>query len=219
MSFTPFDPELAKLIANLPQATSLDLYRIEVAVRKLRGEPQRILEVRRHLHLGMTVHFMCDRDASMHTGRIVAMRDRDLTIDDAKQNTRWTAVPYAAIDLLATDDGNAVEVLDEAPPARRTAPRALTRADFKIGDNVTFLDRDHHPHFGRVVRLNQKTASLECETGTWRVSYALLQHVVDVWSPTSSTVDSRTVTNCYRGISAQQVKRSKPSAWPHEFRL
>ena len=179
MSFTPFDPELANLIANLPQASSLDLYRIEVAIRKLRSEPQRILEVRRHLHLGMTVHFMNDRDAAMHTGKIVAMRDRDLTIDDANQNTRWTAVPYAALDLLATDDGNAVEILDDAAPPRRAA-RMPTRADFKIGDNVTFLDRDHRAHFGRVVRLNQKTASLDCDNGTWRVSYALLQHVVDV---------------------------------------
>jgi hypothetical protein len=46
MTSTPFDPELAKLIANLPQATSLDLYRIEVAVHKLCREPQRILQVR-----------------------------------------------------------------------------------------------------------------------------------------------------------------------------
>lgn len=53
MSFTPFDPELAKLVANLPQAASLDLYRIEVAAHKLSREPQRILQVRRHLHLGM----------------------------------------------------------------------------------------------------------------------------------------------------------------------
>jgi hypothetical protein len=179
VSFTPFDPDLAKLIANLPLATSLDLYRIEVAIRKLRSEPQRIVEVRRHLHLGMTVHFMNDHDATMHSGKIVAMRDRDLTIDDAHQNTRWTAVPYAAIDLGATRDGNTVEILDQAAPPRRAA-RPPTRADFKMGDSVTFLDRDHRPHFGRVVRLNRKTASLECDNGTWRVSYALLQHVVDV---------------------------------------
>ena len=179
MSFTPFDPDLAKLIANLPQASSLDLYRIEVAVRKLRNEPQRVLDVRRHLHLGMTVHFLSDYDAAMHTGKIVAMRDRDLTIDDTKQNVRWKSVPYAALDLQATGADNAVEILDEAAPPRRV-PRATTRADFRIGDNVTFLDRDHQMRIGRVLRLNQKTASLECDNGLWRVSYALLQHVVDV---------------------------------------
>lgn len=178
MSFTPFDPELAKLIAKLPQASTLDLYRIEVAVRKLRSEPQRNLQVRRHLHLGMTVHFMSEHDAAMHTGKIVAMRQRDLTIDDAKQNTRWSGVPYAAIDLGATASDTA-QVLDDAP-AQKTARRRATRADFKIGDSVSFFDRDHQTRVGRIVRLNQKTASLECDNGMWRVPYALLQHLIDI---------------------------------------
>jgi len=50
VNFTPFDPELAKLIAYLPQASSLDLYRIEVAVSKLRDEPNRIIAIRSRLH-------------------------------------------------------------------------------------------------------------------------------------------------------------------------
>lgn len=178
MNFTPFDSNLAKLIAELPQASSLDLYRIEVAVRKLRSEPQRILQVRRRLHLGMTVHFVSDQDAAMHTGKVVAMRDRDLTIDDTQQHTRWSGVPYAAIDLEATHN-NSVEILDDAP-SQKTATRRAARADFQVGDSVSFLDRDHQPRLGRIVRLNQKTASLECDNGMWRVSYALLQHVVDI---------------------------------------
>jgi len=175
---TPFDPELATLIANLPQAKTLDLYRIEVAIRKLRSEPRRILDVRKHLHLGMTVQFFSDYDATTHTGKIVALRDRDLTIDDANQNTRWSGVPYAAIDLGATDT-DTVEIIDaDAQP--RPAHRRPAREDFKIGDAVSFVGRDHHTRFGRVVRRNQKTASLECDDGLWRVAYALLQHVVDL---------------------------------------
>ena len=179
-NFTPFDPNLAQLVADLPQAGSLDLYRIEVAIRKLRDEPQRIIDVRRHLHLGMTVHFMSDRDAAMHSGRIVAMRDRDVTIDDSAQHTRWSGVPYAAIDLQAIDsDVTDVEIVDtpKAPPPRHRSP---TRDDFKVGDTVSFIDRDNRPRLGKVVRLNMKTASIDCGTGQWRVSFALLQHVVDV---------------------------------------
>ncbi|HUN92033.1 MAG TPA: hypothetical protein VMU33_08245 [Burkholderiaceae bacterium] len=179
-NFTPFDPNLARLIADLPQASSLDLYRIEVAIRKLRDEPQRIIDVRRHLHLGMAVHFMNDRDATMHSGRIVAMRDRDVTIDDSAQHTRWSGVPYAAIDLLAKDsDVTDVEILDtpKGPPPRQRRP---TRDDFKVGDTVSFVDRAAQPRIGKVVRLNMKTASIDCGSGQWRVSFALLQHVVDV---------------------------------------
>jgi hypothetical protein len=178
VSFTPFDPELAKLVANLPQATSLDLYRIEVAVRMLRSEPQRILQVRRHLHLGMTVHFF-GHDARMHTGKIVALRDRDLTIDDLNEHARWTAVPYAAIDLQATADGSPeVEIVDtpKAAPKRRLP----TRENFEIGDTASFVDRHEQTRVGKIVRLNLKTATLECDNGEWRVSYGLLQHLVDL---------------------------------------
>jgi hypothetical protein len=179
MTSTPFDPELAKLIANLPQASSLDLYRIEVAVHKLCREPQRIVQIRRHLHLGMTVHFFNGHDARMHTGRIVAMRDRDLTIDDANEHARWTAVPYAAIDLQAgANDLPEVEILDtlRAAPGRRRP----TREDFKVGDTASFVDRHQQTRIGKIVRLNLKTATLECDNGEWRVSYGLLQHVVDL---------------------------------------
>jgi hypothetical protein len=178
MTSTPFDPELAKLIANLPQASSLDLYRIEVAVHKLCREPQRILQIRRHLHLSMTVHFF-GHDARMHTGKIVAMRDRDLTIDDANERARWTGVPYAAIDLQASADGPPeVEVFD----APRAAPkrRLPTREDFKVGDTTSFVDRHQQTRIGKIVRLNLKTATLECDNGEWRVSYGLLQQVVDL---------------------------------------
>jgi len=178
VSFTPFDPELAKLVANLPQAASLDLYRIEVAVRMLRSEPQRILQVRRHLHLGMTVHFF-GHDARMHTGKIVVMRDRDLTIDDLNEHARWTAVPYAAVDLQATADATAeVEIVDtpKAAPKRRLP----TREDFKVGDTASFVDRYQETRVGKIVRLNVKTATLECDNGEWRVSYGLLQHLVDL---------------------------------------
>jgi hypothetical protein len=126
VTFTPFDPELAKLVANLPQATSLNLYRIEVAVRMLRSEPQRILQVRRHLHLGMTVHFF-GHDARMHTGKIVVMRDRDLTIDDFNEHARWTAVPSATIDLQATADGSAEVESVDTPMARQNAGLPLVR--------------------------------------------------------------------------------------------
>ena len=110
MNFTPFDPEIAKLIASLPQARSVDLYRVEVAIRKLRDEPNRIIAVRSRLHLGMTVHFMNAHDVTMHTGRIVALRDRDVTIDDSNQRFRWSGLPYAAIDLQAAA-GPEVEII------------------------------------------------------------------------------------------------------------
>jgi hypothetical protein len=127
----------------------------------------------------MTVHFMADHDAAMHTGRIVAMHERELTIDDLERGTRWKGVPYAAIDFGVTDGSDEVEILDASSPSQPT-PRPRSRPDFQIGNAVSFVDRDQRIRFGRIVRLNQKTASLECDNGAWRVSYALLRPVVDL---------------------------------------
>ena len=116
-------------------------------------------------------------DATMHTGRIVALRARDVTIDETKQNSRWTGVPYAAIDLQA-HDGPDVEILDT--PKAAPPPRRPTRDDFKVGDTVSFIDRDQRTRIGKIVRLNLKTASIDCDNEPWRVSFGWLQHVVDV---------------------------------------
>ena len=178
MSSTAFDVDLARLLAALPQASSLDLYRLEYAIQRLRNEPQRVVAIRRRLHLGMTVQFFGAHDGTTHTGRIIALNSRDVTIDDANQKTRWRGVPYAAIDLREEAATVGVEVLEPDKPAQKLKPR--TRADFKIGDSVSFADRDQQTHVGRVVRLNVKTATVECDSGAWRVAFGLLQHLVDI---------------------------------------
>jgi hypothetical protein len=45
---------------------------------------------------------------------------------------------------------------------------------------VSFEGRDLLQHVGQVVRLNQKTATVSCDGQEWRVSFALLRHVVDI---------------------------------------
>ena len=47
--------ELALLARNLPQAQSLDLYRLGQAIRMLYSNPKRVVAIRMHLHLGMMV--------------------------------------------------------------------------------------------------------------------------------------------------------------------
>ncbi len=127
--------QLANLVAALPQATSLDLYRLEFAIRALRNEPRRILEIRRRLHLGMTVRFFNPNDGSYRNGRIVELRDRDLAIYDLQHGRRFNGLPYAALDLQSVEESE-VEILDadHAAPTRKT--KGHTRDDFRTGDTV-----------------------------------------------------------------------------------
>lgn len=171
--------ELAVLVRNLPQAESLHLYRLEYAIRSLYCEPRRVLAIRIHLRLGMRVRFFGRNTGAFHSGRIVAMNDHGVTIDDPAFNLRHTNVPYAAIDLK-TPAQPEVEVIASPPP--RPAAKAPTRPHFKVGDRVTFHDRNNVPVTGTVRRINQKTVTVAPDNndGHWRVSAALLNHLVDI---------------------------------------
>lgn len=46
--------------------------------------------------------------------------------------------------------------------------------------SVSVIRSDSKVHIGTIVRLNQKTATIACSEGEWRVSYALLHRVVDL---------------------------------------
>lgn len=171
--------ELALLVRNLPQAQSLDLYRLEYAIRSLYCEPRRVLAIRIHLRLGMMVRFFGRNTGVFHSGRIVAMNDHGMTIDDPAFNLRHTNVPYAAIDLKTPAQTEA-EVIASPPPQH--GAKDSTRRDFKVGERVTFLDRDNILVSGTVSRINKKTVTVapDNEDGHWRVSAALLNHLVDI---------------------------------------
>ena len=173
--------ELAVLVRNLPQAETLELVRLEYVVRALYLEPKRVLAIRVQLHLGMTVRFFDRHSGAFHSGRIVAINDRGVSIDEPTLNLRHTNVPYAAIDLRTLPAQTAVEVVVASAP-QRPAAKVPARAEFKIGDRVTFNDRDNVPVTGTVSRVNRKTVSVTPDNmlGGWRVAAALTNRLVDI---------------------------------------
>ena len=69
----------------------------------------------------------------------------------------------------------------EAEPAKPSPPpEVANRADFRVGNRVTFTDRNFQRRVGLIVRINQQTATLDCDGQKWRVAFELLQHLVDV---------------------------------------
>jgi len=70
----------------------------------------------------------------------------------------------------------------QPPHASPPPPPRAQRADFLVGDTVSFTDQHLRERIGTIVRLNQKTASIQCDPneGHWRVSFALLRKVVDL---------------------------------------
>ncbi|WP_024972741.1 hypothetical protein [Ralstonia pickettii] len=48
-------------------------------------------------------------------------------------------------------------------------------------DDYPFTDKYLQPQVGTIARINQRTASVDCEGGSsWRVPFAMLHHVMDI---------------------------------------
>lgn len=160
------------ILDALRQAPTAELYRLYLAIGKMLDDPQRILEVRQRLHLGMAVGYIADDPLGpLSQGTIAELRHTQAVVQDSRSRRHW-AIPYPAI----VSDSTAPIHPDPAPP-----PRAK-RGEFFIGDTVGFIDKHLNERVGTVVRLNAKTASIAVtdSEGHWRVSYGLLRKIVDI---------------------------------------
>ena len=163
------------LVDALDNATSLELFQLSMLVERLLTDPRRIVAIRRDLHLGQTVRFYDWKHDQMRTARIIQMKDTQVLLQETEARVQWT-LPYAAIEPPAPgQDAQA------ASPSPQPAPAKPLRADFKRGDKVSFVDRHLHSRVGIITRVNQRTATVECEdASSWRVPFHMLRHVMDI---------------------------------------
>jgi hypothetical protein len=164
----------ARLLELLQQASNLQLFQLNAVIERMLTDLRRILQVRKDLHLGQTVRFMDWRDGRMRVGQVIAMKDMQLTLQEAGTRSSWT-VPYMAVEPPAPGTARPAPAPEPAP-----APRA-TRNDLRCGEKVAFEDKHLNTVVGTVVRINRRTATIDPGDGTtWRVGFALLRHVVDI---------------------------------------
>src|ERR1035437_9809085 len=151
------------------QASDLELLQLQTAVEHLLMQPARMIAIRQQLHVGQTVQFLDVRDNRMHPAKVIEFKPDQLMVH-ASHDGKYKWIRYAAV---ALDPSAKV-----AQQPKEVLPR---REDFAVGDTVSFEGRDLIRKFGKISRINQKTASIVCEDGReWRVSFALLQRVMNV---------------------------------------
>ncbi|MCB1995648.1 MAG: hypothetical protein KDG57_07170 [Rhodoferax sp.] len=162
-----------KLIDALGRASNLELFQLSAIIDRMLADPKRIIAVRANLHLGQTVRFLDYRDGQMRSGKVVALKDTQLTLHEDGTRREWK-LPYAAIEPPPPTATPA------PPPATSTPPRP-SRNDFRCGEKVAFEDKYLNTVVGTVVRINQRTATIDTGDGTsWRVGFGLLRHVLDI---------------------------------------
>jgi len=166
-----------KLIEALNRASSLELFQLNTLIERMLADPRRIIAVRANMHLGQTVRFLDWRDGQMRNAKVIAMKDTQVTLHEEGTRREWK-LPYAAIEPPPASS----QVETNVPPQPTTPPPPKPgRNDFRCGDKVSFEDRYMQPMVGEVVRINQRTASVDTGDGrNWRVPFALLRHVLDI---------------------------------------
>ena len=75
-----------KLIEDLPMATSAELYQLSWVIEQLMNDPRRIVQARSQLHMGQLVQ----GEGKLRPGRIVSMKDRQVTLLDEQSSTAST---------------------------------------------------------------------------------------------------------------------------------
>ena len=166
-----------KLIEELPMATSAELYHLSWVIGQLLADPRRIVQARGQLHAGQQVRYLSWDDGKLRPVRVIAMKDEYVTVLDEVRNAR-IKVPYAAIWLQETSAAATSEV--PAPSNPQPPPEIGNRVDFRVGNRVSFTDQNLQQRVGLIVRINQRTATLDCDGQSWRVAFGLLHHLVDV---------------------------------------
>jgi len=173
MSVSGIDPRVLDALQN---ASSLELFQLSTLIERLLADPRRIIAVRKDMNLGQTVRFVDWRDGSLREGKVVAMRDTQVTLQDLRERKEWK-LPYAAIEPPLPDPETRPQAVAPEPPA---APRP-TRNDFRCGEKVAFEDKYLQTVVGTIVRINSRTATIDPGDGTqWRVGFGLLRHILDV---------------------------------------
>lgn len=163
-----------RLLDLLGQASNRQLLMLHAAIDRMLADPRRIIEIRRHLHLGQTVQFLDWQHGVMLKGQVIALHERQVELREISARRQWK-LPYTAVEL---PDGPSTQ---QAEPPAPSAPPRPTRNDFRCGDKVAFEDKYLQTVVGTIVRINQRTATIDPgDSTTWRVGFALLRPVVDV---------------------------------------
>ena len=170
-----------QIAAALESASSLELYQLACLLERMLADPRRIVAVRKLLHHGQLVRCVDARSGELVSMRIAAMHDTEVTLIDPRGSSQGRRVPYTAIE--PPEQAEVIATHPDAPNPKQPedAPRKPGRADFKRGDKVAFEDKYLRRQVGVIVRINQLTASIDCDSGeSWRVGFHLLRHVVDI---------------------------------------
>ena len=164
----PYD-EFLKLCNN---ASTFELYKLSHIITRELTNPTRISEIKRALTIGYEVSFFNKNSNTLEKGRVISLKQKYAEILTDKYVAQ---APYYIINIDNIEDTTASEKLD--------------RHSISVEQEVGFKDKAGNLVYAKVIRLNDKTVTLEDTIGRkWRVGYSFLFKVLP-----SETVDRKSL--------------------------
>ena len=129
--------------------------------------PKRLMAVKMSLHVGQSIEYYDATANRVEPAIVEKIKQTQAIVKNLRDGKRWQ-IPLCAINVGGSDTAIGLK------PAKGLSKNALSVRDV-VGFNANQGVEQH----GRVVRLNQKTATIEAGDQGWRVSYALLHKVIE----------------------------------------
>lgn len=159
--------DYSEIIQEIGTASGFDLYRLRAAIDRMLDDPKRIREVKRHIHPGEEVEYFEPSENRIIQARLLKFQRTRVIVENLHDQKQWS-IPYYALNIHRTDAKIEEKTIE-----------GLGRNEVSVGGRVGFIDREGYEQYGKVIRLNQRTVTLECENNMWRVAYELLFEATD----------------------------------------
>ena len=161
--------DYSKILAELNNASLFDLYRLRVAIDQQLENPQRLSEIKKCLTPGQKISYFDEKENRLIDAYVLKIMRTNVAIQNIHNQEKWQ-IPlyYVNLDEVSTD------IIDPSQIG-------LSKSQLKVGDMVGFRDKQNNDVNGKIIRLNQKTATIITSTNTrWRVAYEYLQLIYDI---------------------------------------
>ena len=155
------------VLQALNQASAFELFRMRSAIDRVIDEPQRIRAIHARLQIGQAIEYFDSQANAEKRGTILELRRKQVLLLDHGDGRKWLT-SYASINM----DGADVQI-------RAQVKSGLGRNEIAVGDIVGYLDRHQRQRSGQVIRLNDKSATLQVGADQWRVAYMFLHRVLE----------------------------------------
>ncbi len=159
--------DYSQLLHELQQASLFDLYRLQSGINKMLDQPDKIAAIKRSLRLGQEIRYFEQSENRLIQATVKELNRTRVLVRNSEDSKLWSIRYYTInINNVNTDI--------------HSRQGKITKNHLKIGDTVGYYDRLNREQYGEIIRLNQKTVTMNLKTGEqWRVPYRLLFQVMD----------------------------------------